>query len=157
MVGCTNKYYGLEDFNSWKRSQGLNFRVPPRPNFISAAGHVASFFNSHEFTWAALGGLAMLYLGSPRNMFDIHIIYHQREFQRMKDKLELDRRYFMSFLYVGPTLISVSVKLPRGMSPLSPTKVLLRTGPVFQDEGCTDNVDIECNFIPTGRHASLVR
>lgn len=92
MVGCANKYYDPEDFNSWKRSHGLKFRVPPRYNFIVAADHIARFLNGHNITWAALGGLAMLYLGARRNMFDIHIIYHQREFCTLKEKLLLDRR-----------------------------------------------------------------
>jgi hypothetical protein len=105
MAGGFNKYYDLEDFNSWKRAQGLKFRVPPRPNFLCAAGHITSFLDGHNFTWAALGGLAIFCLGSHRNMFDIHIIYDHREFRRMKEKLELDKRYFRPCLYVEPELI----------------------------------------------------
>lgn len=92
-MGETWKYYDVEDFNNWKRKQGKAYRIPPRANFLAAANHIKEFFEKRKLNWAAMGGLAMLCLGSRREMPDIHIVYDDRDFQRIKSKLEGDHRY----------------------------------------------------------------
>jgi hypothetical protein len=41
------------------------------------------------------------------------------------------------------------------MNALFPIKVLLGTGPNFKDTGCTENVDVEVEFVPPGRYSLL--
>jgi hypothetical protein len=37
------------------------------------------------------------------------------------------------------------------MNPLFPAKVLIRTGPLFKDAGCTENADVELDLVPPGK------
>jgi hypothetical protein len=87
------KYYNLEEYISWKRKQGQNFRKPPRANFLAAANYVRNFFDGKKLNWAAFGGLSMLCLGSRREMSDIQVVYDDRDFERIKAKLQTDQRY----------------------------------------------------------------
>ncbi|KAF2273493.1 uncharacterized protein EI97DRAFT_383389, partial [Westerdykella ornata] len=108
---------------------------PLRPNFVAAARYIKSFFYGKDFVWAAIGGLVMLCLGHHRReMFDIHIVYDVADYRRMKLKLEADRR----------------ATLPDGMNSLLPSKVLLRTGRFVKDPGCTEDLDVEINLVPSG-------
>jgi hypothetical protein len=43
------------------------------------------------------------------------------------------------------------VRLPDGMNSLFPAKILVRTGPAYHDEGCTQAADIEVDLIPPGK------
>jgi hypothetical protein len=86
------KFYDVADFNNWKRKQGSAYKIPPRPNFLAAALHIGNLLDGKKINWAAMGGLAMLCLGSRRAMPDIHLVYDDREFTRIKIKLEADRR-----------------------------------------------------------------
>ena len=90
------KYYDLEAFNTWKGQRRVNF-TPPRPNFIAAASYIRKFFDAKGFEWAAIGGLAMLCIGSRREMVDIHVVYDDRDFQQIKIKWEADRRYLCAY------------------------------------------------------------
>lgn len=57
----------------------------------------------------------------------------------------------MGCAYFVPIRSNVnSVRLPKGMNALFPTKILLRTGPAFKDRGCTENVDVEVDLVPPG-------
>lgn len=91
-MGETGKYYNVDDFNNWKRKQGREFKSPPRANFLAAANYIGSLLDGKKCNWAAIGGLAMLCLGSRREMPDLHIVYDDRDFPRIKVKLESDRR-----------------------------------------------------------------
>jgi len=86
------KYYNVDEYNNWKRKQGSNFRSPPRANYVAAATHIRDLFDSKKLSWAAMCSLAMLCLGSRRDMPDLHIIYDDKDFQRIKTKLEADKR-----------------------------------------------------------------
>ncbi|KAF2703572.1 hypothetical protein K504DRAFT_173185 [Pleomassaria siparia CBS 279.74] len=128
------KYYNVDEYNTWKRRQGQNFRCPPRENYIVAANHIKDVLDSKKLSWAAMCGLAMLCLGSRRDMPDLHIVYDDRDFQRIKSKLESDKR----------------VSLPKGMVPLFPVKILIATGPKYKDMTCTENVEVELDLVPLG-------
>jgi hypothetical protein len=86
------KHYDVDDYNSWKRKQGKSFRSPPRANYLAAANYVRSFLDGKKLNYAFFGGLALLCLGSRRQMPDIHLVYDGRDFERIKTKLEADRR-----------------------------------------------------------------
>jgi hypothetical protein len=43
-----------------------------------------------------------------------------------------------------------SVRLPEGINSLFPAKILVRTGPAYKDEGCTQAADIEVDLVPPG-------
>ncbi|KAF2467661.1 uncharacterized protein BDR25DRAFT_327225 [Lindgomyces ingoldianus] len=137
-MGENFKYYDVEDYNSWKRKQGKNFKRPPRANFLAAATYIRNLLDGKSFNWAAVCGLAMLCLGSRREMHDIHIVYDDRDYQRMKMKLEKDQR----------------ARLPKGMNSLFPAKILLGTGPNHKDSNCTENADVEINLVPPGKVSS---
>ncbi|KAF2690466.1 hypothetical protein K458DRAFT_105955 [Lentithecium fluviatile CBS 122367] len=137
-MATNSKYYDVEEFNNWKRKQGSAYRTPPRANFVAAANYMRNFLEGKKFNWAAMLGLAMACLGSRREMSDLHIVYDDRDFHRIKVKLEADQR----------------VRLPKGMNSLFPSKLLLATGPKYKDAGCTDNVDIEVDLVPPGDHGT---
>lgn len=90
---ASSKYFDVEEFNSWKRKQGSVYRIPPRANFIAAANFMRNFFEDKKMNWAAMLGLAMACLGSRRDMPDIHIVYDDRDFPRIKSKLDSNQRY----------------------------------------------------------------
>jgi hypothetical protein len=86
-------YYNVEDFTRQKKQQEKEIVVPPRPNFLAAAKHLRSLFDSKKFTYAFMGGLEVLCLGYRREMPDLQIAYDDRDFNRIKAKLEADQRY----------------------------------------------------------------
>lgn len=85
------RHYNVDDFDNYKRKQGKC--LPPRTNVLAAASHIQALFDAKKFTWAFMGGLAMLWLGYKREMPDLHIAYDDRDFIRLKSKLESDQRY----------------------------------------------------------------
>ncbi|KAH7130386.1 hypothetical protein B0J11DRAFT_401866, partial [Dendryphion nanum] len=131
-MGETPSYYSVDYYNNWKSKQRR--RGPPRANFLAAATFIRNLLDGKKINWAAMGGLAMLCLGSRRDMPDMHIVYEDREFERIKTKLEADPR----------------VKLPKGMNTLFASRVLIRTGPDYKDIGCTENLDVELILVPPG-------
>lgn len=84
-------YYNVDDFYNYKRTQGKC--LPPRINVLAAACHIQELFDAKKLTYGFMGGLPMLCLGYKREMPDIHIAYDDRDFERLKSKLENDRRY----------------------------------------------------------------
>lgn len=86
-------YYNVEAFARQKKQQEQEIVVPPRPNFLAAAKHLRTLFDSKKFTYAFMGGLEMLCLGHRREMPDLQIAYDDRDFNRMKAKLEADPRH----------------------------------------------------------------
>ncbi|KAF9694691.1 hypothetical protein EKO04_007546 [Ascochyta lentis] len=126
------KYYNADDFNNYKRRLGKC--LPPRTNVLAAACHIQSLFDANKFTFGFMGGLAMLCQGYKREMPDLHIAYDDKDFDRLKSKLESDQR----------------VRLPTGANPLLPFKILVWTGPEYKDQGCTENASIELDLVPSG-------
>lgn len=88
------QHYNVDDFKDYKRKQGKC--LPPRNNVLAAASHIQALFNAKKFTWGFMGGLAMLCLGYKREMPDLHISYDDKDFERLKSKLESDKRYVSS-------------------------------------------------------------
>ncbi|KAF1948886.1 hypothetical protein CC80DRAFT_528745 [Byssothecium circinans] len=137
-MGENWKHFDAADFTSWKKKQGSAYKSPPRANFLVAANHIRNVLEGKKINWAVMGGLAMMCLGSSRDMPDIHIVYDDREFSRIKMKLESDRR----------------IRMQKGMNPLFPSKLLVSTGPKYKDVSCTENVDVEVDLVPPGSHGS---
>ena len=81
---------GVDDRRTSKQEK--SFKVPPRPNLLAAASHIRALFDAKKFTWSFLGGLEILCLGYRREQPDLHIVYDSRDFERMRKKLEGDRR-----------------------------------------------------------------
>ncbi|KAF1944404.1 hypothetical protein EJ02DRAFT_442678 [Clathrospora elynae] len=133
MAGKTG-YYNVEEFNKQKRWQGKEVKIPPRANVLAAANHVRQLFENKKFTYGFMGDLEMLCLGHRSEIADVHIAYDDKDFNRIKAKLEADHR----------------VQLPEGMNSLFPSKMLVRTGPAYHDIGCTNTATIEVNLIPPG-------
>ncbi|KAJ4990284.1 hypothetical protein SVAN01_04166 [Stagonosporopsis vannaccii] len=125
-------YYNVDDFNNYKRTQGKC--VPPRTNVLAAASHIQTLFDAKKFTYGFMGGLPMLCLGYKREMPDLHIAYNDKDFERLQVKLESDRR----------------IRLPAGMNPLLPFKILVWTGPSHKDHGCTVDATVELDLVPSG-------
>ncbi|KAF1927964.1 uncharacterized protein M421DRAFT_5628 [Didymella exigua CBS 183.55] len=67
-------------------------------------------------------------------MPDLHIAYDDKDFERLKSKLENNRR----------------IRLPTGMNPLLPSRILVWTGPEHKDQGCSINASIEIDLVPSG-------
>ncbi|KAL1652945.1 hypothetical protein SLS61_004566 [Didymella pomorum] len=129
-------YYNVADFNEYKRKHGKC--LPPLVNVLTAACHFQEFLDAKKITYGFIGGLPMLCLGYKREMPDLHIAYDAKDFERLKSKLENNHR----------------VRLPTGMNPLLPFKVLLWSGPEYKDEGCSINASIELSFVPSGAHGA---
>jgi hypothetical protein len=86
-------YYNIETFHQQKTQKEMEIEVPPKANVLAAADHIKGLFESKRFTYAIFGSFEMLCLGHRREMIDLHIAYDDRDFQRIKAKLELDQRY----------------------------------------------------------------
>ncbi|KAH6614151.1 hypothetical protein C7974DRAFT_321118 [Boeremia exigua] len=125
-------YYDVDDFNKYKRTQGKC--LPPRANVLAAASHIQALFDAKKLTYGFIGGLSMMCLGYKREMPDLHVAYDDKDFARLKAKLESDSR----------------IALQRGMNPLLPFKILIWTGPKYKDRGCTVPASIELDLIPSG-------
>jgi hypothetical protein len=128
------RHYDVAEFNNMKRQQGKNFKIPPRANFLAAVNHLRDFFETKKFAYGFMCGMQMLCLGYKREMPDVHIAYDDRDFNKIKAKLESNQR----------------VRLPDGMNSLFPSKILVRTGPEYRDPGCTETCTIEVDLIPPG-------
>ena len=85
------RYFNVDEYNRHKRQQG--FRVPPEANFLAAASHMRDIFEAKKLAYGFMGGFAMLCLGNRRAMPDLHIAYDDRDFAKIKSKLEADQRY----------------------------------------------------------------
>ncbi|KAF2750482.1 hypothetical protein M011DRAFT_396767 [Sporormia fimetaria CBS 119925] len=110
-------------------------QAPPRANVLSAADYVRKLFEIKGLNWAAMGGLSVLWYGHQRELFDISVVYDLHNFQRIKDLLQEERR----------------VKCPKDMNNLSATRVLITTGPFYNDPHCSQDADVEFNLIPSGK------
>lgn len=92
-MGENQRHYDVEDYKKWKRRGGKAVKVAPRANLLAAASWLRRFFEARKTNWAVMGSLAMLCLGARREMPDIHVVYDDKDFQRIKMKLQSDPRY----------------------------------------------------------------
>jgi hypothetical protein len=86
-------FYNVEDYMKHRRQQETGLRIPPRENLFAAANHIRNMFEGKKIVYGFMGGLEMLCLGHRREMSDLQIAYDDKDFHRMKSKLEGDPRY----------------------------------------------------------------
>jgi hypothetical protein len=86
-------YYNIEDFTKQKRQQEKDIKIPPKENFLAAVDHIRKLFEGKKFTYGIMGGFEMLCLGYRREMPDLQIAYDDKDFHKIKSKLEHDQRY----------------------------------------------------------------
>ncbi|RAR13979.1 hypothetical protein DDE83_002711 [Stemphylium lycopersici] len=127
-------YHHVERSIPRKPQQGRVNNMPPQANIVAAASRIRQLFESKRFAYSIMGGLQMFCLGNEREVSDLHIAYDDRDFSRIRKKLEADRR----------------VQLPEGMNPLVASRILIETGPSYQDIGCTRSATVEVNLLPPG-------
>ncbi|RMZ72415.1 hypothetical protein GMOD_00007394 [Pyrenophora seminiperda CCB06] len=131
-------YHNTEEPNKHNRQQQHEAKVLPLANTIAAATRIRQVFESKKLSYGILGGLEMLCLGHQREISGLHIAYEAKDLDRIKAKLQADRR----------------VHMPEGMNPLIPTKLLVQTGPAYLDTGCTRPGTVEVHLIPSGSHGT---
>ncbi|KAF7442254.1 Herpes-BLLF1 multi-domain protein [Pyrenophora tritici-repentis] len=110
----------------------------PLANTIAAATRIRQLFESKKLSYAILAGLEMLCLGHQREISGLHIAYEDKDLDRIRAKLQADRR----------------VHIPDGMNSLIPTKLLVQTGPAYLDTGCTSPGTVEVYLIPSGSYGT---
>ncbi|KAH7394926.1 hypothetical protein DE146DRAFT_678738 [Phaeosphaeria sp. MPI-PUGE-AT-0046c] len=125
-------YYNVEDYVRQKKRHAKEISVPPLANLLAAADYVRNVFETKKLAHGFMGGLEMLCLGYRREMPDLQIAYDDKDFHRIKAKLEADQR----------------IRLPEGINSLFPARLLVRTGPAFRDKDCAHSGDIEVDIIP---------
>jgi hypothetical protein len=86
-------FYNVEEYMKHKRTQEIRLRIPPRNNFFAAANYIRNLFENKKIGYGFMGGLAMLCLGHRRDMPDLQIAYDDKDFHRIKFKLDGDRRH----------------------------------------------------------------
>lgn len=86
-------YYNVEDYVRQKKQHAKEISVPPQANLLAAANHLRSIFEAKKLAYGFMGGLEMLCLGYRRGMPDLQIAYDDKDFHRIKAKLESDQRY----------------------------------------------------------------
>ena len=67
--------------------------MPPQANIVAAACRIRQLFESKKFVYSIMGGLQMFCLGNEREASDLHVAYDDKDFSRIRKKLEADRRY----------------------------------------------------------------
>lgn len=85
-------YFNVE-VNQPKKQETKGVAIPPMANFLAAADHIRQLFESKKFAYGIMGGLEMLCLGHRRVMPDLHIAYEDKDFNKIKVKLEADKRF----------------------------------------------------------------
>jgi len=68
-------------------------QIPPQANVLAAASYIRRLFEIKKLTYAIMGELAMLCLGYGCEVRDVFIAYDDKDYNRIKKKLEADRRY----------------------------------------------------------------
>ena len=93
------KYYDEKAYTAKRREQKER-RCPPSANFLAAVSYIKSLLDGKNITWAALGGLAMLCLGSRRAMPDVHIVVDGGAMEKLRVYLEKDTRCVHWLMYM---------------------------------------------------------
>jgi hypothetical protein len=86
-------YHNVEPVNKQQRGQGRVSRIPPQTNVVAAASYIRQLFERKNFSYGIMGGLEMICLGHRREIPDVQIAYDDKDFSRIKAKLEKDHRY----------------------------------------------------------------
>lgn len=71
---------------------GSGSRIPPWANVLAALNHIRDLFENKRFLYGVAGGFEILCLGYRREMPDLHIVYDDKDYIRIKKKLEADKR-----------------------------------------------------------------
>ncbi len=140
-------YYNVDDFNNYKRAQGKC--LPPRINVLAAANHIQALFDAKKLTYGFMGGIPMLCLGYKREMPDLHIAYDAREFERLRAKLESDRRYVSSDIRVTTSADIVQNPVTKRLQLSLPVQSPYLDGPRVQRSGLRGQRDYRtrsCSF-----------
>ncbi|EUC38244.1 hypothetical protein COCCADRAFT_1044 [Bipolaris zeicola 26-R-13] len=127
----------IENSSRSKPQQGGN-KMPPHTNVVAAASHVRQIFETKKLAYSIMGAFEMLCLGSGRPVSDLYFAYEHKDSSRIKKKLEADRR----------------IVLTDGMNPLTPSKILVQTGPAYHDIGCTSSAAVEVYLLPSGLYGT---
>ncbi|KAL5113317.1 hypothetical protein ACEQ8H_008812 [Pleosporales sp. CAS-2024a] len=85
-------YYNMESVLRQKRLQGNEIKAPPMENILAAAEYVRKLFDGKRFNHAFMGRFAMLCLGHKRHVFDLQVTYDDKDFYKIKSKLNSDHR-----------------------------------------------------------------
>ncbi|EUC42989.1 hypothetical protein COCMIDRAFT_72321, partial [Bipolaris oryzae ATCC 44560] len=127
----------IEKSSQNKPQQGGN-KMPPHTNVVAAASHVRQVFENKKLAYSIMGAFEMFCLGSGRPVSDLYFAYEHKDSNRIKKKLEADRR----------------IVLTDGMNPLTPSKILVQTGPAYHDTGCTSSAVVEVYLLPSGLYGT---
>lgn len=68
-------------------------KMPPQANILAAASYVRQVFESKKLAYSILGGFQMFCLGNGREVSDLHFAYEDKDFNRIRKKIESERRY----------------------------------------------------------------
>ncbi|CAE7199771.1 hypothetical protein P3342_010313 [Pyrenophora teres f. teres] len=131
-------YHNVVEPVKHKSQQQQETKMLPLANTIAAATRIRQLFESKKLSYGILGGLEMLCLGHQRELPGLHIAYEDKDLDRIRTKLQADRR----------------VHIPDGMNSLIPTKLLVQTGPAYLDTGCTRPGTVEVYLIPSGSYGT---
>jgi hypothetical protein len=85
--------YDVEELNRQKRQQEKMWKAPSQANILAAVSHIRQLFENKKYPYAILAGLEMLCLGHQRELQDLHIAYDDKDFVKIKAKLDADKRY----------------------------------------------------------------
>ena len=72
--------------------------MPPQANTLAAASYVRHMFEGKKLSYSILGGFQMFCLGNGREVSDLHFTYEDKDFNRIRKKIESDRRYVYTSL-----------------------------------------------------------
>ena len=67
-------------------------KMLPLANTIAAATRIRQLFESKKLSYGILGGLEMLCLGHQREISRLHFAYEDKDLDRIRAKLQADRR-----------------------------------------------------------------
>ena len=123
-------------------------KMPSHTNVVAAASHVRQIFENKKLAYSIMGAFEMFCLGSGRPVSDLYFAYEHKDSSRIKKKLEADRRYVRAN-YLATSTDDTSIVLIDGMNPLTPSKILVQTGPAYHDVGCTSSAAVEVYLLPS--------
>ena len=85
----------------------------PQANILAAASYVRQIFESKKLAYSILGGFQMFCLGNGREVSELHFAYEDKDFNRIRKKIESDRRYVNSSFVRATLLTAIAFDRPR--------------------------------------------
>lgn len=82
--------------------------MPHQANILAAASYVRHTFENKKFAYSILGGFQMFCLGNGREVSDLHFAYEDKDFNRIKKKIDSDRRCVNTDFMKGVLLTSIA-------------------------------------------------